>query len=151
MQFQQQTNWCWSAVSTSAALFYSPSSPWTQCTLVNAQLGQSTCCSDGSTATCNQPWYLDRALTQVGHFQSWLSSAASFAQVQTAISSSQPLGVRIGWSSGGGHFVAIRGYHSAQQMLDVEDPWNGPSQVPYATFSTSYLGTGTWTDSYFTQ
>ena len=151
MQYQQQSNWCWAAVSTSAALYFSAASPWTQCSLVNAQLGQSGCCSDGSTAACNQPWYLDRALTQVGHFQSWQGSAASFSQVQAAIGANRPVGVRIGWSTGGGHFVAIRGYHSSAQSLDVEDPWYGPSQVPYSTFCSSYLGSGTWTDSYFTQ
>jgi hypothetical protein len=150
MQYQQQTNWCWAAVSTSTALYYGAASPWTQCSLANAQLGQSGCCTDGSTSACNQAWYLDRALTQVGHFQSWQRSAATFAQVQAAIGASQPIGVRIGWSSGG-HFVAIRGYHAVQQTLDVEDPWYGPSQVTYSTFCSSYLGAGTWTDSYFTQ
>ncbi len=59
--------------------------------------------------------------------------------------------MRIGWASGGGHFVTIRGYLSAGQTLDIEDPWNGPSQVPYATFVNDYLGSGTWTDTYMTQ
>src|SRR4051812_34845218 len=61
MERQQQDNWCWSAVSVSVRKFYSPSNPITQCEQANAQLQQGTCCVDGSTAACDQPWFLERA------------------------------------------------------------------------------------------
>jgi hypothetical protein len=48
MQRQQQTQWCWSAVSTSTSLFYRPGSGWSQCSLVNQELGQTGHCLAGN-------------------------------------------------------------------------------------------------------
>jgi hypothetical protein len=42
MQYQLMSNWCWIAVATSISLFYNPSSPWTQCSLLTAQLLANT-------------------------------------------------------------------------------------------------------------
>jgi len=70
---QQQTQWCWAAVSNSVSHYYDAGSPWTQCAIVNAELGQTTCCTAGNTASCNQAWYLDLALTRVGRLQSMTS------------------------------------------------------------------------------
>src|SRR5262245_35787098 len=66
VEHQQQTNWCWAAVSNSVSRYYDPSSTWSQCTIANAELGHSSCCTNGGSAACNQPWFLDRALTRVG-------------------------------------------------------------------------------------
>lgn len=153
MQHQQQTEWCWSAVSTSVALYYSPAGSNTQCDLVNAQLGQTTCCAAGSSAACNQPWYLDRALTGVGHLASVFAGVLSFANCDAQLcGSARPVGVRIGWSGGGGHFVVIGAVDTpATQLLTVYDPWYGTSQIPYATLQSSYQGTGQWTHTYLTQ
>jgi Papain-like cysteine protease AvrRpt2 len=152
MQPQQQTQWCWSAVSTSVSLSYDPSSTWTQCTVVNAELGETTCCANGGSAACNKPWYLDLALHRVGNLASWASGARPFADVQTEINNGRPLGARIGWSGGGGHFVVLEGYFpGATQQLAVDDPWYGASDLSYASLSASYQGTGSWTHSYFTQ
>ena len=71
VEHQTQTQWCWAAVSNSVSHFYDAGSTWTQCTIVNAELGQSTCCSNGSSSACNKPWYLDKALTRVGCLLSW--------------------------------------------------------------------------------
>ncbi|MGH7439783.1 MAG: C39 family peptidase [Polyangiaceae bacterium] len=150
MDPQQQTNWCWAAVSTSTASFYDSTNAWSQCKLACDQLNMGTCCSNGGSGACDQPWYLDKALARVGHFQSMSGGAATFATVQATIDAGKPLGVRIAWASGGAHFVAVRGYVNDQQMLDVEDPFYGPSQIPYATFVSTYLGSGSWTHSYFT-
>lgn len=152
MQAQQQTNWCWAAVATSVALFYNPSSTWTQCTLVNAELGETTCCSNGGSAACNKPWYLDKALQRVGQLDSWSSGAMSFANVRAEIDNSRPLGVRIGWSGGGGHFVVVDGYlNDASQQVAIEDPWYGASDMSYTAFSSSYQTSGSWSHSYETQ
>ncbi len=152
MQTQQQTNWCWAAVSTSVALFYDPSSTWTQCAVANGEMGETTCCTSGGSAACNQTWYLDLALQRVGHFDNWSGGAMSFADVRSEIDVGRPLGVRVGWSGGGGHFLIIDGYLAdATQSVGIEDPWYGPSDMGYAAFSTSYQTTGSWTHSYETQ
>ncbi len=152
MQHQQQTQWCWAAVSTSVSHFYNPASTSTQCDVVNAELGQTTCCHDGSTSACNQPWYLDAALTRTGNLKSWAGGSVPFSTVDHEIDALRPLGVRIGWSGGGGHFVILAGYlEGATNYIGVEDPWYGSSDVAYDTFLTSYQGTGSWTHTYYTE
>jgi len=156
MQTQQQDRWCWAAVSVSVAGYFNTPGPtggsWQQCEIVNAELGQTTCCQNGSTSSCNQDWYLDRALQRVGHLASGPNSGAMpFASVQAEINANRPVGVRIGWFQGGGHFVVLRGYDDtgAFQSLDVEDPWYGPSTYDYQQFAAGYQsGAGAWTHTY---
>lgn len=154
MQHQTQTNWCWAAVSTSVNKFYHPSSTWTQCKVVNAELGQSTCCNNGGTSACNQPWYLNNALQRVGDLKSWQAGSVAYSTVVAEVNGSRPLGVRIGWSGGGGHFVVLYAYQTVggtQQWVTVGDPWYGDSTLLYNTFRTAYQGSGSWTHTYFTQ
>jgi len=148
MQHQQQTNWCWAAVAASVSAFFNPSTPWTQCLIVNAELGRTDCCVNGSSASCNVPWYLDRALQRTGNFVSWSSGAETLANIENEIDNGRILGVRIGWSGGGGHFVVLEGYNADLNMVAVDDPWYGASDVALATFQTAYMGSGTWTHSY---
>ena len=159
---QQQTQWCWAAVSNSVSHFYDTASTWTQCTIVNAELGQTTCCTNGSTAACNKSWYLDKALTRVGCLLSWASGTLTFATVQSLINTSRPPCARQGWSGGGGHFMAIvcyfegllgllAGSGSTAKRLRISDPWYGDSVVDYDTFVSGYQGSGTWTHTYRTQ
>src|SRR5215212_7198841 len=68
MQHQQQTNWCWSAVSVSVKLFFTPAFAITQCEQANLQLAQTSCCINGGSSACNIPWFLDKALAGLGNF-----------------------------------------------------------------------------------
>jgi len=161
---QQQTQWCWAAVSKSVSQFYDSTSGWTQCAIANAELSQTGCCIDGSTPACNQPWYLDRALTRVGCLQSMSAGTLPFAMVQSLLNYDTPPCARQGWAGGGGHFVAIVCWFrfqsglmsgssaaTASQRLQISDPWYGDSIVDYSTFVSGYQGTGTWTHSYLTK
>ena len=151
MQHQQQTNWCWAAVATSVALFYDPASTWTQCTVANGELNRNDCCGAGASGPCNVYGFLDSSLTRVGHLDHMTGSSSTFAQVQTEITAGRPLCARTAWSGGGAHFLAIIGYRLLDEMLAVDDPWYGKSDVSYATFNSSYQGSGSWTHSYFTR
>ena len=102
MQHQQQTQWCWSATATSVAHYYNGASTWTQCSLVNAELGRTDCCTAPSSANCNQPWTLNTVLTRVGHLASFTGGSTSFADVRNEIDNGRPLGVRIGWRAAAG-------------------------------------------------
>ena len=79
----------------------------------------------------------------------------SFADLCTELDNGRPLGVRIGWSGGGGHFNVVGCYTAnplfGLQSLEIEDPWYGTSVWDYDTFRTAYQGTGSWTHSYKTQ
>jgi len=152
MQQQQQTQWCWAAVSTSVNLFYHPASGQTQCAVANVAMNQTTCCQDGGSAQCNQPWFLDQALQIVGNLNAWSPGKAPFLTVRAEIIAGHPFCLRIAWNGGGGHFVAVREFRSSpQQRIGIADPWYGDSVVPYATFPSTYQGGGTWTDNYTTK
>lgn len=156
IQPQQQTEWCWSAVAVSVSHFYNSGSGWIQCDVVNNELGQTTCCQGGATRQCNKPWYLDAALRQTGNLDHVSSGSLPFPQVTSEVSKQKPLGVRIGWAGGGGHFVAVTGYDDSDpvnQLVYVSDPdpGTGPSWVSYNTLVSGYQGSGSWTDCYFTK
>jgi papain like cysteine protease AvrRpt2 len=148
VQHQLQTQWCWAAVTVSVAGFYRIPG-WTQCRIVNDRLGRANCCTDGSSDACNQPGFLDKALSRVGNLGGFSAGALSLQQIQTEIDAGRPIGVRIGWTTGGGHFIAVAGY-SDQNIVDVQDPWFGPSAVDYNAFRLRYHGSGRWTHSYRT-
>jgi Papain-like cysteine protease AvrRpt2 len=150
MQHQQQTNWCWAAVATSVSLFYDPASTWTQCAVANSELGRTDCCGTGASGPCNVYGFLGSSLTTVGHLDHQTGSTSTFGDVQTEIDAGRPLCARTAWSGGGAHFLAIIGYRIFDEMLAVDDPWYGKSDVSYATFTSSYQGSGSWTHSYFT-
>jgi len=152
MQMQRQTYWCWAAVATSVSLFYDSASNWTQCLVANGELGRTDCCqSGGANPRCNDTGIYVSSLQLVGHFDHEVNSPVTFAEIQGEVDASRPLCAGIVWSGGMGHFVAIVGYFVPGEWIEVKDPDGTITRMPYATFQTSYQGSGTWTDSYFTQ
>jgi hypothetical protein len=150
MQRQQQTQWCWAATSASVAAYYNARTTWMQCDVANAELGFSDCCGVGGSGHGNVPWWLDRALRRVAHFASWQSGSVAFGNVRGQIDANNPVCIRIGWSGGGGHFIAIDGYLTGStQFIAVDDPIYGASDVNVATMSGTYQGSGSWTDTYY--
>jgi hypothetical protein len=152
MQAQTQSNWCWAATSTSVSHYYWFWSSWTQCRVANAELGRTDACDSPVPAACNVPWYLDRALTRTNNFVS-ITGPATFAQVKAEIDAGRPVGARIGWSGGGGHFMCIYGYSRflGLEYFDIDDPIYGKSHLSVADFSSNYQGSGTWTHTYYTK
>jgi len=152
MQHQQQDNWCWAAAATSIAHYYDASSSLTQCAVANAQLGRADCCGSGAGGPCNVPSGLPGPIQIAGHFDHSTVGVATVADTRTEIDHGRPLGIRIGWSGGGGHFIVITGYHlSGGQFLHVDDPWYGPSDVSYSTLEFAYQGSGSWTHCAYTK
>jgi len=149
---QLQSEWCWAAVSSSVANFYGPTQ-WTQCGVASAELAPLNCCGGDASDGCNKPWYLDRALTRVGHFDRISASSAPFTGVQAEIGGNRPLGCRIAWAGGGAHFVALGGWLIAadgSSYVNVCDPFYGPVQKKYDDFVSAYVSPGDgWTHSYF--
>jgi hypothetical protein len=151
-QHQDQSEWCWSATTVSITLFYNAASTWTQCLLVNQAFGQTTCCQNGSSAACNQPWYPDKALTITGHLASTSSGKPSLQTIIGEINAGHPVSIAIYWNGGGGHNPAVDGYdNTAVPTIDLQDPWYGPSTQDFNTFPGSYQGGATWGESYFTK
>lgn len=154
---QEQTNWCWAAVSTSVSYFYKTSKTWVQCDVADRALPRTDCCSAPANSDpnkCNCPWYLDRALGVTGTFKNLESRALSFSEVQAEIALSHPLGCRVGWFGGGGHFLVIAGWvvgGTGTEYIDLADPIYLNSQMDYVDFAASYQSGGDWTHSYRTE
>ncbi len=102
-QYQQQSEWCWLATTVSITLYYDPASTWTQCLLANKELGQTTCCVNGSSTACNVPGYPILALTTTGHFASMLLKPPPLQTIMNEIEAGHPVSINIQWFGGGGH------------------------------------------------
>lgn len=152
MEPQTQSNWCWAATSKSVSRFYSFFSPWTQCKIASAELG-NTCCSTPVPSACNVPWYLDKALTRTNNFVSIQSGTIPWQSIKDQLENGLVIGARIGWSGGGGHFMTIHGVSRVgiTQYVHIDDPIYGKSVLTYDQYATNYQGSGTWTHTYFTK
>jgi hypothetical protein len=152
-QTQQQDLWCWAAVTVSVSLFYNAGSGWSQCSLVNAELGRSDCCFNGGLSVCNKTSTLNAPLSRTGNLNVMHNSLVPFPDVVSEIGGNHPLGCRIGWPDGNGHFVVVHGYSDGANgsWVSVADPFYGTSTYVYDVFCTSYRNSGKWTHSYFTQ
>ncbi|HKO97682.1 MAG TPA: papain-like cysteine protease family protein [Pyrinomonadaceae bacterium] len=151
MEMQTENNWCWAATATSVSHFYWSISTWTQCLVASNELGL-TCCDDPVPGACDVPWWLSKALELTKNLV-LVTGPATFQSVRDEIDAGRPVGARIGWSGGGGHFMVIYGYSIVGNVnyFDIDDPIYGKSHLSVADFSNSYQITGTWTDTYFTK
>lgn len=154
MQQQQQDNWCWAAVAASVSMYWRSTRVWGQCDIVNAELPQTVCCSQGDSLVCNVPAKLSDALSVVQHLNTFMIGSISYDNVCAELDSNRPLCLRI-VTGGLGHFVAITGYvdGDADQRLVIDDPGHGRGrvEVPYETVLQEYYGSGVWTHTYFVQ
>ena len=150
MQHQEQTFWCWAATTASVSRFFDPNSRFgTQCNVVNAHFGRTDCCKNASSRNCNRGTSLQTPLKIAGHFNGRrMTGIGLWSNIKREIDNNRPLCVRTQWKGGGGHALAIDGYHEGLNMIAVDDPWFGASDVLLPVFQRKYLGSGTWTNSY---
>ena len=159
MQTQQESNWCWAAVAVSLHNFLNPNNAsWTQGSLATPvlvgeqEIKKGVDCSS-TPGLCNFPAALHDALKHTGNLDELLSNTRlGFNSIKQWVNANLPLGLRIGWPGGGGHFIVIDGfveYVSGEQVVNVEDPLFGPSSWDYQEILDDYLGEGgVWTDTY---
>lgn len=159
MAVQLESNWCWAAVAVAVNCLFSPESEVQQCGIAQPvlttekQIGAAVdCCANPEL--CNIPALLQDALTLCGNLNKVEHGFLAFAGVTAELDANRPVGVRIQWSNGGGHFLLIDGYrefNSGAQQVHVADPFYGPSYVLYGNFVNSYQDDGVWTDTFFLQ
>ena len=149
---QEQTLWCWAAVSVSVARFFDKKTTWKQC-LVAAKETGGTCCANGSSTVCNKAYFLELALQRTDTFRDIAPRAFDFDEVVTEIAGRTPLGCRVRWDALTAHFVVIDGIAEVdgKQQVDIKDPLYGSATYLYDEFANRYRGIGTWTHSYQTQ
>ncbi|MCC6460037.1 MAG: C39 family peptidase [Saprospiraceae bacterium] len=164
MQEQQEMAWCWAAVGTSTALFFDPSSAWTQCKIVTASLDlpADSCCKQPGGLKCNKTYFLEDPTKTEGSFieaniaNDFQAGAVSFERLMTEINQKRPVAFRMELEMMGEkmyHFVVVIGYESLsdQQMVTINDPFFGSSVMPYGEFTQKYQGNGSVTHSFFTK
>ncbi len=150
---QEQSNWCWCATTLGVHRFFQSGDTTSQCQAANQILGRTDACAAPSSPAVNTTFFLDRALTTFGHLRAPIVGAPlSPSQVEQEIQSGMPVGTRIGWFGGGGHFMVIAGYLAATTpRVAIHDPIFGESEMDYSAYQTAYQGTGSWTHSYLIQ
>lgn len=154
-QLQEQSNWCWAAVATSVAGFFGDHQ-WSQCGVADATLGRKDCCGTGAADQnkCNMPYYLESALQTTRHLCDMEVRSLTVAEVELEIDKGRPVGCRVGWRDGTGHFLAVVGYAtgaSGRAYIDIDDPIFSTSTSAFDEFASLYQGGGDWTHSYLTE
>jgi len=160
MQQQLESEWCWAAVAQAIKTFFSPASAPTQCAIAQPVLTMeesitvaTNCCEDPTL--CNAPATLQDALNVTQNLRKIVEGSVSFDDLKSELSEGNPIGVRIQWSDGGAHFIAIDGYREftsgAQQVL-VADPLNpdgSASYIDYGDLVDFYDQDGVWDATFF--
>lgn len=144
MTCQEQSNWCWAAVTQAVLAARSVSETQEAvatghiqasgrpqgCAPPNDGVVGAGACGMGVTCTtpCNGPHSLGAVLGERQLLQGYLSqgAAVSFAQVVSEISQRRkPVPCRIDWNGAGGHFVTIIAWRetaNGQRFVTVLDP-----------------------------
>jgi hypothetical protein len=87
----------------------------------------------------------------MNNLDNWQGGTVPVTVLNGDVLRSLPVGVRIAWSGGGAHFVAVTGSVNSSGLVHVQDPIYGTSDITYSTLSTVYQGTGSWTHTYFSK
>ncbi len=146
---QEQDNWCW-AGSSAAVLGYFAKNI-SQCYIADFGWSLQSCCS--APAGCN---YANSMYGTAGSIQGILkhwcynsggvASYLTFAAVQTQINADRPFIIRYGWTSGGGHFIVLRGYDSTKvKKVYLMNPWPGTGYGVFTYASVKSASDHAWT------
>jgi hypothetical protein len=144
LYLQQQTEWCHAASLQMVAAWraqYKGAQPApNQCTIVGYELGSSTC--------GNQPAYTNQVVTgaqALGFSQAAFNNAVyNLADSMSQLQAVGPYIAQIMWSTGGGHYVVVKGTDVTTSTIEINDPIYGNMWVDYNKFLTSYENVGSW-------
>ncbi|MBS1807981.1 MAG: hypothetical protein JST84_07300 [Acidobacteria bacterium] len=162
LEKQKRGNWCWAAVTTSILSFFQADLEMTQCEVVKEVFRltkgyetETDCCQHSRSKTCNRTYKLGDALDIMGLLSSRCNYPLTLDEIRGQINQGVPIGVRIGWRGGGGHFVVITAVgpqdprgdnHTWVRVADPKDP--AASYITYQALKNRYKGEGKWTHSY---
>ena len=157
IEHQGQDQWCWAAVTVSICEYYKDPSPSDQCDFVNQIFGpirgDTDCCQEGGSDSCNMPWSLSNALSTVGHLAPPVRGVVSFDDLNEEIEVHQrPVAVRITLSDlDATHFIVVVGCEQTAdggQWVKIADPSGAAGNI--ASIEYSALVDRLWDESYFT-
>ncbi|WP_156256608.1 papain-like cysteine protease family protein [Sandarakinorhabdus oryzae] len=162
IQRQQQSNWCWSAVSTSIRHYYQPASTLTQVDLVNQRRGRNDCGQPGpgaDTDRCNKADNTSDVLNSLGHLAQMQNNSVSFGNLRSELAAGRPIFIRIEWDGGGRHAVVAAGVEDGNMVImcdpgssSAADATQGTTTVvAYDTLLSDYSGSGNWIGTGYTK
>jgi Papain-like cysteine protease AvrRpt2 len=152
---QEESKWCWAAVSSAVDRYYSPQSFLSQCEVASDVLEPADVCDDPDKY--DRPGALAVGLNVIGRDDRVdpVTGKIQFDELQTEIDAGRPVCVCIQWngSANAAHFVALCGYRewSGLRLVDVADPFYPDSTQDFDIFPLSYHGGGSWLQTYFTK
>ena len=145
---QEQNQWCWAATGRMTMLYAGGDpSVITQCAEANNAFSQTSCCSNGSTSRCNQPYYplYDNWGFTAANMYSEKGAYLSWNGLKEVIDAGKPVAFLWHWKSGGGHYQVATGYYEdtstspATKMVYVNNPWppneGAQTSCTYASFT----------------
>jgi len=144
--FQEYSNWCWDA-SAQATLFHYGLYP-SQCEIANYAWNTTKCCSGSDNfydrvKGCNKAnWLYGNDGSVQGILENWgISSTAvddyrTWSECVQDLDGGDPIVMRFGWTSGGGHMLVLYGYITNGSYLKYMDPWPGEG---YTTSLYTYV------------
>ena len=156
---QEQTEWCWAAVSATADHYFIPGSTLTQCEIASKEFSPTNCCLN--PGACNQTMQLQKVLKPMGRLESVITSPLSFKEIKDEIRARRPIAVRIAWFDDKAHFVLICGFTESKsgnsRKLEIADPFYGDVdngqyfgiwEIDFDLFPGAYQQGGSWTATY---
>ena len=146
---QETNNWCWIACAQMVHAFFGHSI--TQCSLANARLGRTDCCTaEGETPcpktkNCNTPGNTKAAIESLNYTVTQATTPLEWDVLRNQIyCSKKPMVFGDGAADGGvGHVRVIYGYVDAggQRWVSLSDPWSpcegSDDLISYETYANT--------------
>lgn len=148
LRTQEHSQWCWAGASQMVLQFKGKSV--TQCAEANYALGINYACGNTTfnwNSQANQP----NSTSAVTRILNWGGVSASTTGVISQsysnqyLNASRPYIILWQWTSGGGHFVVVKGYSG--NYLYINDPWPGNGSYTRTYASTVNASDRYWYDS----
>lgn len=142
---QEQTNWCWATTDQMIIKYLGGSATQTQIVTFVKGSPVNEPATDTESQTGLAHWNVSSTCITYG-------SVPSFGTVISQIQSNKPIDAGIYWTSGGGHYLLIRGYYewTEQNKQDVYyiDPYDASyNYMNYDTFKSN--STFNWKDGLY--
>lgn len=137
MQVQEKDQWCWDASGNTIADFWGHQLTQTRfCQIAHNESG-SNCSNQQGYLSDQQRVFRYLGFRNVGSYSS-NGYTLSFSGIKQQIDAGQPIGTRIGWSSGGGHMHVLYGYDNSNGVTKVEygDPWGSNRRYNSMNYSS---------------
>jgi hypothetical protein len=150
VQRQQQTEWCWAAVTSSLIQFMIPEAPASQRDIVTHTIKKEAA---QSLKDLNKPWDITDAAKHMGLADSTRYGNVSRDTMREMVNEGLPIPIQINWrnnarkngSLGSGHYVVVNSIGEeakGETLIQVEDPLVGKLSLTWDELKNDYPGKG---------